>query len=163
MPLSINSLHSRLHLWLFQRCLLLQAPSSSLHLHSQASCHSMILVSLVLDTKFNTLTFKFISTSGTHHMDMHIICIWIIDIITTTAAFIYTVGIKEGFITVDIYYLWSYFILSIIHSNTFHRFTFNTLQPKNVIATTDAFLINLNIFISYYSFSLNICECLIYH
>ena len=95
MPLSINSLHSRLHLWLFQRCLLLQAPSSSLHLHSQASCHSMILVSLVLDTKLNTLTFKCISTSGTHHMDMHIICIWIIDIITTTAAFIYTVGIQK--------------------------------------------------------------------
>ena len=48
-PLSINYLHSQLHLSSFQRCLLLQTLLSSLHLHLHISCHSMCLVSLVLD------------------------------------------------------------------------------------------------------------------
>ena len=48
MLLSTNSLHSHLHLSLFQYCLLLQTLLFSLHLHSQISCHSMCLVSLVL-------------------------------------------------------------------------------------------------------------------
>ena len=46
-PLSINSLHSQLHLSLFHRCLLLQITLSNLHIHLQVSCHFMCLVSLV--------------------------------------------------------------------------------------------------------------------
>ena len=63
-PLSINSLHSHLHLFLFQRCLLFQTIASNLQLHLNVSCHSINLVSLVLDIKLNTLTFKFFTTSG---------------------------------------------------------------------------------------------------
>ena len=65
-PLSINSLHSHFYLSSFQRCLLLQTLLSSLHLHLHVSCHSMCIVLLVLDIRLNTLTFKFLSTSGTH-------------------------------------------------------------------------------------------------
>ena len=64
-PLSINSLSSHLHLSPFQRGLLLQTPASYLHLHLHVSCHSMCLVSLVLDIRLNTLTFKFLATLGT--------------------------------------------------------------------------------------------------
>ena len=64
----INSLHSYLHLSLFQRCLLLQALASSLHLLLQVSCHFICLVSLVLDTRLNTLTFMFLTASGTHNL-----------------------------------------------------------------------------------------------
>ena len=48
----------------------------------------------------------------------------------------------------------------------FNGFIFNTLQPKNVIATTKTYFINLSIFMWYCSFSLNTCEYikyLIYH
>ena len=65
--LSINSLHSHLHLSSFQRCLLLQMLASNLHLHLYVSCHSVCLVSLVLDIRLNTLTFKFFTTSQTHN------------------------------------------------------------------------------------------------
>ena len=40
-PLSINSLHSHLHLLPFHRCLLLQTLASNLHLQLHVSCHSM--------------------------------------------------------------------------------------------------------------------------
>ena len=66
-PLSINSLHSHLHLSLFQRCLLLQTLASTLHLNLQVSCHSIYLVSLVLGIRLNTLTFIFLLTSGTEN------------------------------------------------------------------------------------------------
>ena len=65
-PLSINSLHSHQHLSLFRRCLLLQTLASNLHLHLHVSCHFIRLVSLVLEIKLNTLTFKSFITSGTH-------------------------------------------------------------------------------------------------
>ena len=65
-PLSINSLHSQWHLLLFQRCLLLQTLASNLHLHLHVSCHFIYLVSLVIDFKLNTLTFKSFITSETH-------------------------------------------------------------------------------------------------
>ena len=55
-----------LHLSLFQLSLLLQTLPSNLHLHLKVSCHSMYLVSLVLDIRLNTLMFKFLTTSGTH-------------------------------------------------------------------------------------------------
>ena len=58
--------HSHFYLSSFQRCLLLQTLLSSLHLHLHVSCHSMCIVLLVLDIRLNTLTFKFLSTSGTH-------------------------------------------------------------------------------------------------
>ena len=65
-PLSINSLHSHLHLSSFQRCLLIQTLLSNLHLHLHVSCHFMCLVSLVLDIRLNTLTFKSFTASATH-------------------------------------------------------------------------------------------------
>ena len=65
-PLPINSLHSHLHLFLFQRSLLLQTIASNLHLHLHFSCHFINLVSLVLDIRLNTLTFKVFIMSGTH-------------------------------------------------------------------------------------------------
>ena len=65
-PLSISSLNSHPHLSSFQRCSLLQTLPSSLHLHLHVSCQSMCLLSLVLDIRLNTLTFKFFATSGTH-------------------------------------------------------------------------------------------------
>ena len=40
-PLPINYLHSDLHLFLSQRCLLLQTFSPNLHSHLQGSCHSI--------------------------------------------------------------------------------------------------------------------------
>ena len=49
-PLSINSLHSHLHLSPFLRCLLSQTLTSSLHLHLHVPCYFLCLVSLVLDT-----------------------------------------------------------------------------------------------------------------
>ena len=64
-PLSINSLHSHLHLCLFHHCLLLQTIASNLHSHFHFSCHFINLVSLVLDIRLNTLTFKSFITSGT--------------------------------------------------------------------------------------------------
>ena len=65
-PLSINSLHSHLHLSSFQRCLLMQTLLSNLHLHLHVSCHFMCLVSLVLDIRLKTLTFKLFTASETH-------------------------------------------------------------------------------------------------
>ena len=65
-PLSVNYLHSHLHLSSFERSLLLQAFASNLHLHLHVSCHFMCLISLDLDIKLNTLTFMFLITSGTH-------------------------------------------------------------------------------------------------
>ena len=52
---------------LFQRCLLLKTLGSSLHLHLHVSCHSVRLVSLVLDTWLNILTFMFLTTPGTYN------------------------------------------------------------------------------------------------
>ena len=66
-PLSINYLHSHLHLSSFQRSLLLQTLLLNLHLHLHVLCHSMRLVSLFPDTRLNTLTFKFLTTPGTHN------------------------------------------------------------------------------------------------
>ena len=65
-PLSINSLDSHQHLSLFQHCLLLQTIASNLHIHLHVSCYLICLVSLFLDIKLNTLTFKSFTTSGTH-------------------------------------------------------------------------------------------------
>ena len=70
-PLSIHSLHSHLHLSSFQRCLLLQTPASKLYLLLHISCHSMCFVSLVLDIRLNSLTFKVFTTSGTHIFAVH--------------------------------------------------------------------------------------------
>ena len=67
-PLSINSLHSHLHLSSFHLCLLLQTLESNLHLHLQVSCHSICHISLVLDIRLNTLTFMFLIVSGTHNL-----------------------------------------------------------------------------------------------
>ena len=64
-PLLINSLHSHLHLFLLQRCLLLQILAPNLNSHSHVSCHYINVVSLVLDIRLNTLTFTFFAISGT--------------------------------------------------------------------------------------------------
>ena len=69
LSLSINSsLHSRLHLSLIHLCLLLQILESSLHLQLQFSCHSMCLLRLLHEMKLNTLTFMFLTASGTHNL-----------------------------------------------------------------------------------------------
>ena len=54
-----------LHLSLLHCCLLVQILSSNLHSHLHVSCHSMCLVLLVLEIRSNTLMFKFFTTSGT--------------------------------------------------------------------------------------------------
>ena len=66
-PLSTNSLHLHLHLPSVQRCLLLQTLRSNLHLHLQVLCHSICLVSFVLDIRLKTLTFTFLIVLGTHN------------------------------------------------------------------------------------------------
>ena len=68
LPLSINSLHSHLHVSLFQLFLLLQTPASNLRLHVQVSCQDTYLVSLILDSILNTLTLMVLATSGTHNL-----------------------------------------------------------------------------------------------
>ena len=98
MPLLNNSLHSHLHLSPFHRYLLLQTLASNLHLHLHVSCHCMCLVSFVLNIRLNTLTFKFLTKSGTHNF-----FVWIVDVVTTTTAFTcFTKMIKYRFITVNI-------------------------------------------------------------
>ena len=67
LPLLFNSLDSHLHLPLFQHCLSLQTFASNLYLHLQVSCHSINLVSLLLDIRLNTLIFIFLTTSGTRN------------------------------------------------------------------------------------------------
>ena len=64
--LSINSLHSHLHVLLFHLCLLLQTLESNLPWHLKVSCYSAYLVSLVLDIRLNTLRLVFWATSGIH-------------------------------------------------------------------------------------------------
>ena len=59
------TLHSRLHLSLFQSCLLLQTLRSRLHLHLKVSCHFMCLASLVLTICFST--FMVLTKSGTYN------------------------------------------------------------------------------------------------
>ena len=76
-PLSINYLHSHLHLSSFQRCLLLQTLCSNLHLLLQVSCHSMHLFSLVPDTRLNRLKIF-------HNIRNTPFCGWIVDIVATT-------------------------------------------------------------------------------
>ena len=65
-PLSINSLHSLMHLSSFHLCLLLQILASSVQLHLHVLCHLMCLVSSVLDNRLNTFTFMFLIWSGTY-------------------------------------------------------------------------------------------------
>ena len=50
---------------MFIRCLLLQTLPSNIHLHLHISCHSMCLFHQFLT--LNTLSFKFLTTSGTHN------------------------------------------------------------------------------------------------
>ena len=63
-----SSLHSHLHLSLFHIFLLLQTAEVNLHMHLQVSCHIIYLVSLILDIKFNTLTFMFLIIYGAHNL-----------------------------------------------------------------------------------------------
>ena len=65
-PLSINSLHSHMHLSSFHLCLFLKILTSKLDLHLHVLCHFMCLVSLVLDNRLNAFTFMFLIWSGTH-------------------------------------------------------------------------------------------------
>ena len=61
-----SSLH--LHLSSFHICLLLQKTEVNLHMHSQVSCHTICLVSLILAIILNTLTLIFLVMSGTHNL-----------------------------------------------------------------------------------------------
>ena len=67
-PLSINSLHSHLHLSSFHLWLLLKTLASNLHLHLQVLCHSICHVSLFLEIRLNTLTVMFLIISGSHDL-----------------------------------------------------------------------------------------------
>ena len=67
--LTKSSLHSHLHLSLFHICLLLQIAEVNLHMYLQVSCHIICLVSLIRDIKLNTLTFMFLTMSGTHNLE----------------------------------------------------------------------------------------------
>ena len=91
--------NSHLHLFLFQRWLLLQTIASNLHLHLHFSCYSINLVSLVLDIRLNTFTFKFFYNIRNTNF-----WIRIINIITTAATFAYfnTKRIKCRIITINI-------------------------------------------------------------
>ena len=71
-PLSHTQTHAHTHTYththtLFQRSFSLQTLVSNLHLHLHVPCHSVYLVSLVLDIKLNTLMFMFYITSGIHN------------------------------------------------------------------------------------------------
>ena len=78
-PLSIkSSLHSHLHLSLFQICLLLQKAEVNLHTHLQVSCHIMFRVSFTLYIKLIQ-----IDIWATHF------CVWVVYINTTSTAYIY--------------------------------------------------------------------------
>ena len=118
-PLSINSLHSHLHLFLFQRCLLLQTLVPNLHSHLQVSCHSIYLISLFLDIKLNTLTIKFY-----YNIRNTDFCIRIVDTITTATIFtcFNTKWKKHMLISININNLWwSCFTFLIVHWNTTQR------------------------------------------
>ena len=100
-----------LHLSSFQCCLLLQTLLLILHLYLHVSCCSIRLVSLVSDTRLNTLMFKFFTTSGTQFYT------WIIDIVTSTTAFscFDTERKEHRVIPININNLWSYFTFLIVH------------------------------------------------
>ena len=67
-PLSINCLHSHLYFSSFHLCLWLPTLASNIDLHLHVLCHSICLVSLILEIRLNTLTFTFLITSGTHNL-----------------------------------------------------------------------------------------------
>ena len=122
--LSINSLHSHQHISSLQCCLLLQTLASSLHLHLHVSRHSMCLVSLVLDIRLNTSTFKFF-----YNIRNTQFWIGIIDIVTTTTTFtcFNPQRKKHRFITINTNNLWS------LHSWLFieiqlNKFTIHTCE-----------------------------------
>ena len=100
-PLAINSLHSYLHLFLFQLSLLLWTQPSSLHLHLHVSCHSMCFVSLVLDIRLNTLTFKFLTLLTLLQLPLVLIL----------------KGKKYRFVTININNVSSSFTILIVHWN----------------------------------------------
>ena len=74
------------------------------------------LVLLVFDIRF-----KYVDIYVFNNIRNTQLCIQIINVITTTTAFIYidAMRVKWRFITITIYYLKSYFTLLIIYSNTF--------------------------------------------
>ena len=74
-----------------------------LHLHLQVSCHSMRLFSLVPDTRLNTLTFKFFTTSRTYN------------VVTTAFTCFNVIRKKHRISPINIKNLWSYFTFLIVH------------------------------------------------
>ena len=110
MPLSINYLHSHLYLSSFQRYLLLQTLASNLHLHLHVLCYSMCLVLLVLEIRLNTLTFKFLTTSGTHSFAYGLLILLQLPFTRFN-----TERKKRKFIPIKINNLWSYFTFMIVY------------------------------------------------
>ena len=90
---------------------------------------------------------------------------WTIDTATTTAAFACfdTKRIKYRLITININNFWFYFTFLIVIEIHFNELTLGRLQPKNIIAEINNCFTNPNIFISYYSCSLNTYEFLKHH
>ena len=125
---------SHLHLSSLQRFLSLQALPFSLHLHLHISCHSMCLVLLVIDFRLNTLTFKFFYSIRNTQF-----CMWIIDVVATTAAFIYFNAKKKQHKIIFI-------STNSLHSWLFIKIQFSEFTPaKNANSVKKHCLISLGI------------------
>ena len=81
-------------------------------MHLQVLCHFMCLVSLVLDIKLNTLTFKYFTVSG-----IQIFAYGSLMLLQLPFTFTYlnTKRIKQGIIAININNFRSYFIFLIIY------------------------------------------------
>ena len=145
-------MHSHLHLSSFQHCLLLQTLASNLHLHLHVSCHSVCLVSLVLDIRF-------LITSGTHlfaygsllllQLPLHLLVLELKG---------YNTGSSLLTLTICGYTLHSWLVMEIQLNIFTHVKVDNNANPVK-----KTFFYKLKHFvILYHSSSLNNCECLIY-
>ena len=74
--------------------------------------HSMCLVSLVLDIKLNTLTFKFLITSGTHNFAYGLLLLLQLPLHLLVFN---TKGEKDRPFTINVNNLWSYSTFLIVH------------------------------------------------
>ena len=148
----MNYLHSHLHLFSFILCLLLKTLASSLHLHLHVSHHFTCLVSLVLDIRINTLTIKIFTTLGTQifayglliflQLPLHLLVVILKG--KNTVSSLLTLGICG--LT-----LHSWLLIEIHFSGALNGITLDKIV--NLVKNT--FFNKSNIFISYYSFSLN--------
>ena len=162
--LSINYLYSHLHLLLFQRCLLLQTLPSNLHLHLQVSCHSMCFASSVLDIRLNTLTFKFLTTSGTHifaygslillHLPLHLLVL-----------ILKRKNTGSSLLTLTVYglSLHSWLFIEIHFNGALNQVKLVDYNQKTLLFEWVFILQTQTFYYTMLCFSLNNCEFLIFH